>query len=79
MVVVNSKFEQVDNQTQQKIGVIQLEKPVEVLFEGADPDIYKETKNISMDYSKSNFSNKGELQELNLAVDCNDGHSGKTT
>ncbi|MDG1914527.1 MAG: hypothetical protein P8I55_08040 [Crocinitomix sp.] len=38
----------------------------------------KETKNISMDYSKSNFSNKGELQELNLAVDCNDGHSGKT-
>jgi hypothetical protein len=37
----------------------------------------KESKNITMDYSKSTFNHKGELQELNLAVDCNDGYSGK--
>jgi len=38
-----------DNQTQQKVGVIKSEKPMEVLFEGADTNIYKPTKEFSKD------------------------------
>lgn len=37
-----------------------------------------ELKNISLDYSKSTFNEEGELRELNLDVDCNDGYSGQT-
>jgi len=39
-VALNSQFEKVDKNTKQKIGVIKLEKPVEVLFEGLDLDRY---------------------------------------
>ena len=37
---INSKFEQKNQQTNQTLGVIELQKPVEVLFEGADLDTY---------------------------------------
>jgi len=37
----NSKFEKRNKQTNQLEGVIELNKPVEVLFEGANTDIYK--------------------------------------
>jgi len=40
-VFEESTFEQRDQNTQQVIRQIKLEKPVEVLFEGADLDIYK--------------------------------------
>ena len=32
-VIKNSQFEQMDERTQQKVGVLKLEKPIEVLFE----------------------------------------------
>ena len=35
------------NKKMQKIGQLKLEKPSDVLFEGADTNIYKETKKIS--------------------------------
>jgi|TARA_Y100001938_G_C8086620_1_gene432429 glycosyltransferase involved in cell wall biosynthesis len=38
-----------DQQTQQKVAVLKSEKPMEVLFEGADTDIYKQTKEFSKD------------------------------
>ena len=38
-----------DNNTKQIVGQLKLEKPTDVLFEGADTDIYKETKKISDD------------------------------
>jgi hypothetical protein len=41
-VFKNSKFEKVNEQTKQKEGVLQLEKPIEVLFEGADLTKYFE-------------------------------------
>jgi len=40
-------YDKLDKQTKQVIGKIKLEKPTEVLFEGADEEIYKETKEMS--------------------------------
>ena len=40
-VFTDTKFEKINSQTQQKEGTIELTKPVEVLFEGANTDIYK--------------------------------------
>jgi len=42
-------FDKHDQQTQQKVGTIKNEKPIEVLFEGADTEIYKPTKEFSKD------------------------------
>ena len=41
-VLKNSQFEKVNEQTKQKEGVLKLEKPIEVLFEGADLTKYFE-------------------------------------
>ena len=38
------RFDQIDNKTKQKIGVMQLTKPMKVLLEGADLDTYKPLK-----------------------------------
>ena len=48
-------YDKKDNRTNQRISQLKLEKPSEVLFEGADPKIYKETKLIS-DNLKDEFS-----------------------
>jgi len=40
-VFINSRFEKRNSQTNQVEGIIQLTAPVEVLFEGADTNIYK--------------------------------------
>ena len=42
-------FDKHDQNTQQKIGEIRCETPIEVLFEGADTEIYKSTKEFSKD------------------------------
>jgi len=51
----NVTYDKLDKQTKQVIGKIKLEKPTEVLFEGADEEIYKETKEMS-DSLKEEFS-----------------------
>ena len=43
------KMQTLQNGEHQKIGELRLEKPIEVLFEGADEDIYKPIKNSSLD------------------------------
>ena len=48
-------FDKLDNNTKQKIGELKLEKPSDVLFEGADTEIYKETTEIS-DVMNEKFS-----------------------
>ena len=53
---VDIKFDKLDNQTKQKIGEVRLEKPSDVLFEGADTNIFKETKEMS-DMMKDKFTN----------------------
>jgi hypothetical protein len=45
-VLRKSSYDKVDNNTQQKIGELRCEKPIEVLFEGADLDTYFKTNEI---------------------------------
>ena len=45
----STSFDKVDNTQKKKVGELKVEKPMEVLFEGADPNIYKETKELSKD------------------------------
>ncbi len=42
-------FDKLDKENKTKIGEVKLEKPMEVLFEGADLNIYKKTKEFSKD------------------------------
>jgi len=49
---VNTHFDKLDKNTKQPIGQVKLEKPTEVLFEGADTNIYKQTKVFSDDIQK---------------------------
>jgi hypothetical protein len=42
-------FDKHDQNTKQKVGTIKCETPIEVLFEGADTNIYKTTKEFSKD------------------------------
>lgn len=51
-------YDRIDNNTKQVLGSIKCEKPIEVLFEGADTTIYKKTKEISLDL-------KSEFQKIN--------------
>ena len=43
-------YEKMDENTEQKVGEVKLQKPMEVLFEGADTEIYKKTKNFSKEF-----------------------------
>ena len=45
-------YDRIDNNTKQVLGNIKCEKPIEVLFEGADTKIYKKPKQISKDLKK---------------------------
>ena len=47
-VLVKTSYDQVDKNTKQKIGQLKLEKPVEVLFEGVDIEVFngKSSKSI---------------------------------
>ena len=51
-----------DDRTQETVGILKNEKPLEVLFEGTDTNIYKPTKEFSknlvdeMDKVKEKFS-----------------------
>jgi len=46
-VFLQSIFDKMDSNTKQKIGELKIEKPIEVLFEGLDRQIYKQTKPIN--------------------------------
>lgn len=43
-VFLSSKFDRMDPNTKQKVGTVELNKPIEVLLEGANLDIYKPLK-----------------------------------
>ena len=49
-------YDKLNDQTKQKIGELKIEKPVEVLFEGFDKNIYDNKKPID-DNVKSVFEN----------------------
>ena len=45
-VLLNSTYEKRDNKTNQVVGHVKLEKPIEVLIEGVDPTTYYKTNEI---------------------------------
>ena len=55
-----TRYDKLDSNTQQNLGSLQVEKPMDVLFEGVDPEIYKETKDISP--NGINNINKGYIK-----------------
>tara|TARA_Y100000593_G_scaffold93621_1_gene189198 strand:+ start:377 stop:1723 length:1347 start_codon:yes stop_codon:yes gene_type:complete len=44
--IIRSNWQKKNNQTNQVEGEIKVQKPIEILFEGVDDSVYKETKNI---------------------------------
>ena len=60
-VFTDTKFDKVNSQTQQKEGTIELTKPVEVLFEGANTDIYKVLDKV--DTKQSFLKNINDIPE----------------
>jgi hypothetical protein len=57
--LVKTSFDVNDEKTNQKIGELKNEKPIEVLFEGADTEIYKPTK----EFSKSLVDEMNKIDE----------------
>tara|TARA_B100000287_G_scaffold340543_1_gene327002 strand:- start:1800 stop:3143 length:1344 start_codon:yes stop_codon:yes gene_type:complete len=57
--IVNTKYDKFDQQSKQKIGEAKSQKPVEVLFEGANTDIYKSTN----EFSKELVDTLGDIEE----------------
>ena len=51
-VFENCIYDRIDNNTKKVLGSIKNEKPIEVLFEGADTTIYKKPKQISKELKK---------------------------
>jgi hypothetical protein len=60
-VFENSKFEKIDSNTNQKVGLIELTTPVEVLFEGVDLNKYFKTTPPQTDLVKSISSIKEDF------------------
>ena len=52
----NMSFDRVDEQSKEKIGELKVNKPIEVLFEGTDTNIFKKTKVFSKELNDK-FSN----------------------
>ena len=47
--IERSVYDRLDDKTQQKIGEVKSERPIEVLFEGADTNLYGKTNEFSKD------------------------------
>ena len=58
-VFENASFDKIDKRTNQKSGVLKLEKPIEVVFEGVNLDTYKtlkhSTKSVDLSDIKESF------------------------
>tara|TARA_Y100000361_G_scaffold139617_1_gene142808 strand:+ start:281 stop:1675 length:1395 start_codon:yes stop_codon:yes gene_type:complete len=62
---IDAMYEKINTQpdgSQQKVGELKLEKPIEVLFEGADENIYKPLEEKEIDSEFLNFINN-EVEE----------------
>jgi glycosyltransferase involved in cell wall biosynthesis len=63
-VFEESSFEQRDQQTNQVVRSVKLEKPVEVLFEGVNTDIYKKLKSLNSEVNDTLNDIKEEFNYL---------------
>ena len=79
-VMEDCKFDIHDDKTNSKVGELKSEKPIEVLFEGADTNIYKKTTEFSKDFldemknveESFNFLYVGHWLQGNLGEDRKD-------
>ena len=79
-VMEDCKFYIHDDKTNSKVGELKSEKPIEVLFEGADTNIYKKTTEFSKDFldemknveESFNFLYVGHWLQGNLGEDRKD-------
>ena len=79
-VMEDCKFDIHDDKTNSKVGELKSEKPIEVLFEGADTNIYKKTTEFSKDFldemknveESFNFLYVGHWLQGNLCEDRKD-------
>ena len=55
-VFLNTTFDKMDNNTKQKVGTLKCEKPIEVLFEGVDTEIFHKLDKIKGTDLESNLS-----------------------
>jgi len=53
---VETVYDKIDEKTKQKTGILKLEKPIEVLFEGVDSNVYNKTTKVH-DTVKTELSN----------------------
>ena len=53
-VFTTVKFDKQDKHTKQKLGILELTKPIEIMFEGIDPNVYKHipNSNVNLDLSE---------------------------
>ena len=59
------RFEKKHKETQQVMGMIEVSKPIEVLFEGVDTDKYRQKKDVP-----NTFLNLGEIKEDFAFIHC---------
>ena len=43
-------YDKMDENTKQKVGELKVEKPIEILFEGVDTEVFKKTSKLSKDF-----------------------------
>jgi hypothetical protein len=55
-VLTETKYNKMDNNTKQNVGTLQLEKPIEVLFEGVDLNKYFKTEAIKSKFLQNEMS-----------------------
>ena len=51
-VLIGSSYDKLDNNTKQSIGILKVEKPIEVAFEGLDLNVWKKVKEIPEQLAK---------------------------
>ena len=73
-VFTKTKFDAIDEKTQQKIEEIKLEKPIEVLIEGANLEVYKPKKST---FNLSNIKEDFTFLFVGHWMHCNLGHDRK--
>ena len=62
----------------EKVFLIITENTTEIELAKIAPE-FKAEKNITVDFSKTEFTENGKIKTLNFEVDCNEGFKGSAT
>ena len=80
-VFLSSKYDQINNKTNQKTGELKIQKPIEVLFEGADTNIFRQLSKPqeTVDHELKNISESFCFLYVGHWLDGKLGHDRKDT